>query len=845
MASVHDPAPDPGPAAPPIAGNSAGEGAGASPPGPVPGTPAPPSGDPLLAAVLWLCKHHGVERTPQSLLSGFAIDQRLTPQQAVQVLHEAGFNATLIQRAPSKILSLLLPAVLLLNSGDAAIATRRLAPVSRRGLTLRRRVSGTTRYELVLPGGDNQTIVTSEDELLSEYSGYALVATLRHTEDAAVAGDPDLKDPAHHWLWGTLRKFRPYYRSAMLAAMLSNLLMLVTGFFTSVVYDRVIPNQAFTTLWSLAIGAFVAIGFDLAARQLRSYLIDLAGRKADIALGTILFRHALSLKLEHKPHSAGAFAHHLAMIEVVREFSTSATLSAITDLPFIFVFIAMTWFIAGPLVVVLLLAVPIVLLLSWGVQSVLRRVMSANMRQQADLHGVLVEAVEGLEDVRAAGAQAHFRQRYEEANTQAAMSALRSRSLSSWVNNFSMIMQQLITVIMLVWGVHLIHDGNLSNGALIAAVMFSGRAIAPLNSVVGLASRYQGARAAMRSLDELMALPTEREPGKQYLARPRLDGGLGMREVQFAYPAGPHEHSPQVLKGVSLQIQPGERIAILGKIGSGKSTILRLLGGLYQPTDGLVEVDNIDLRQIDPGDFRAQVGFVSQDPRLFQGTLKENILMGRPHADAGELIDVARLTGLDKMASSHPMGYDLPVGEMGALLSGGQRQLVALARCLVTKPRILLLDEPTSSMDAQAEASFIQHLRTAAGDRTLVLVTHRPALLELVNRVIVVEAGRILADGPKAAVLAALAGKQPPRVGQSPPPQPGPATHAQHPAAPAQPAAGAAAPAATAAAPTDFDPTAIGPAPTPADPAATGSAAGTANPLGTLGGRPVPDLSMS
>lgn len=841
MASDSQPAPDQ-PGEPAFAPAGAAPGAAA-----VPGTPDAPSGDPLLAAVLWLCKHHGVERTPQSLLSGFAIDQRLSPQQAVQVLQEAGFNATLIERAPSKILSLLLPAVLLLNSGDAAIVTRRLAPVSRRGLTLKRRVSGTTRYELVLPGADSQTIVTSEDELLSEYSGYALVATPRHTDDAAT-NDPDLKDPAHHWLWGTLRKFRPYYRSAMLAAMLSNLLMLVTGFFTSVVYDRVIPNQAFTTLWSLAIGAFVAIGFDLAARQLRSYLIDLAGRKADIALGTILFRHALSLKLEHKPASAGAFAHHLAMIEVVREFSTSATLSAITDLPFIFVFIAMTWFIAGPLVVVLLVAVPVVLLLSWGVQSVLRRVMSANMRQQADLHGVLVEAVEGLEDVRAAGAQAHFRQRYEEANTQAAMSALKSRSLSSWVNNFSMIMQQLITVIMLVWGVHLIHDGNLSNGALIAAVMFSGRAIAPLNSVVGLASRYQGARAAMRSLDELMALPTEREPGKQYLARPKLDGGLGMREVQFAYPAGPHEHSPQVLKGVSLQIQPGERIAILGKIGSGKSTILRLLGGLYQPTDGLVEVDNIDLRQIDPGDFRAQVGFVSQDPRLFQGTLKENILMGRPHADAGELIDVARLTGLDKMASAHPMGYDLPVGEMGALLSGGQRQLVALARCLVTKPRILLLDEPTSSMDAQAEASFIQHLRTAAGDRTLIVVTHRPALLDLVGRVIVVENGRILADGPKAAVLAALAGKQPPRVGQSPPPQ-GPATHATHPAAPAQPAAAQAAAApvapAAAAAPTDFDPTAIGPAPAPGDPAATGSAAGTANPLGTLGGRPVPDLSMS
>jgi len=400
--------------------------------------------------------------------------------------------------------------------------------------------------------------------------------------------------------------------------------------------------------------------------------------------------------------------------------------------------------------------------LSLGVQRMLRRSMRANMAQHADLQGLLVEAMEGMEDVRAAGAAGYFSRRYESANAAAAASALRSRAIASVVSNFSMIVQPLVTVAMLIWGVVLIQDGRISAGSLIGAVMFAGRAVAPLTSVVALAGRYQGARAALMTLNDLMAMPTERVPGKQYLSRPHIDGQLGLHDVTFAYPKGKQEHAPMVLKGINLNIQAGERVAILGKIGSGKSTILRLLAGLYQPTDGFVDVDGIDLRQIDPADFRRHIGFVSQEPRLFYGTLKENVFLGRPNADVGHFLEVARQTGLDKLAASHPLGYDLPVGEMGALLSGGQRQLVALARCLVTRSQVLLMDEPTSSMDAQSEASFIHHLRSAVHGQTLVIVTHRPALLDVVDRIIVVDGGRILADGPKAKVLAALAGRPQP-----------------------------------------------------------------------------------
>ena len=326
--------------------------------------------------------------------------------------------------------------------------------------------------------------------------------------------------------------------------------------------------------------------------------------------------------------------------------------------------------------------------------------------------------------------------------------------------NLTGVAQQAVTVVMLVWGVYLIDDKTITGGALIGAVMFASRALAPLTSVVMLTTRFQGARAAMAALDKVMSQPVERENGKAYVPRRELTGAIGLHEVSFSYPHSGAGEAPLVLKGVTLRFAPGERVAILGRIGSGKSTVLRLLAGLYQPGQGHVDVDGVDLRQIDPADYRTKVGFVSQDPRLFHGTLRENVLLDRPAADPGRLVEAAQLTGLDRVAASHPMGWDLPVGQGGTLLSGGQRQLVALTRCLVTRPQILLMDEPTSSMDAQSEVAFLRQLKAAAGRCTLIVVTHRPAVLELVNRIVVVDAGRLVLDGPKDQVLAALAGQR-------------------------------------------------------------------------------------
>lgn len=719
----------------------------------------PPGGslddDALAHAISWLTRHHGRERTPESLLASMPLQGRVGPDQAIRALREAGYSAGLVQRPVAELHELLLPAVLLLKEGDACVVVAR-------------RADG--RYDIVMPGREHTACTASEAELQAEYTGLALVCTPQVAANRpGSAALPTLaRSRGSHWLWGTMARFVPYYRGALLAALLSNLLMLVTGLATSVIYDKVIPHQAYVTLWSLAAASGMALAFDMMARQLRAYLIDMAGRKADLIVGAMLFRQTLALRMEHRPASAGAYTYTLAQMEMMREFFASATLSAVSDLPFILIFVAMVFAVGGPLGWVLVVGIPLLVLAAALIQGSLRRAMATNMQQQADLHGVLVEAVDGLEDLKAAGAQGRFVRRYEEATAAASTAMLKSRSVTAWTMNLSAIAQQLVTMVMLVWGVYLIDQKIITGGALIGAVMFASRAVAPLSSITSLATRYQGARAAMRALDMVMNKPIDRDAHKAYVPKRELTGRIGLVDIGFAYPvpasvpgATGGGEGPRVLKGLTLRFEPGERVAILGRIGSGKSTVLRLMAGLYLPTEGHVEVDGLDLRQIDPADYRARVGFVAQDPRLFNGTLRDNVLLDRSSADPAHLGDVARLTGLDRLISAHPQGWELPVGESGALLSGGQRQLVALARCLVTHPKILLMDEPTSSMDAQSEVAFLRQLKEASGDCTLVMVTHRPAVLELVNRVLVVDGGRLVMDGPKDQVLAALSGARP------------------------------------------------------------------------------------
>lgn len=700
--------------------------------------------DSLLESALWMCKHQGVPRSAESLCAGLSKGILLTPSQALTALGHAGLSGGLVRRRAHEFSAHLMPIILLRKDKGAAIL-----------LGTRRDAEGKLLYQLILPEmGNEASVEVSHQELSEWYSEHAILVKPNARVDTR-AGD-ETPQSKGHWLFATLWRYRRYYRSAAIAAVMVNVLGLASIFFTMNVYDRVVPNQAYVTLWSLAIGVAVAMGFEAVSRYLRAHLLDVAGKKADLVLGSRLFRQALSIRMENKPASPGAFANQLREFESVRDFFTSATLAALSDLPFVLLFIGVIFVIGGPLGWISLLMVPCILLISIAIQWPLARTMRENLRESSLKQGVLLESVEGLETLKAVGGEGYMTRRWEAFSAAAASTSMKSRQLSSSALNLVTLLQQLQTIVLVVVGVYLIGAGQLSQGALIGTVMLAGRATAPLTQVAGLAVRFQQAKAALSTLNRLMSMPVDREVDKQYLHQPTLQGALEMKNVKFSYPSPPDKPSPAVLDNINVSIEPGERVAILGKIGSGKSTLLRVMGRLYQPSSGQILLGKLDVAQIDPADWRGTVGYVGQESRLFYGSLRENVMIGRPDASADELLRVLELTGLDHVAKKHPMGINLPIGEMGEGLSGGQRQLVSLARTLLAKPSVLLMDEPTSAMDAQTEAVFMSHLVRATVGQTMILVTHRTSLLSLVDRILVVDEGRIVADGPKDKVIAAL-----------------------------------------------------------------------------------------
>jgi len=698
--------------------------------------------DALFHCLAWVARHHGDERSVTSWRQGVPRDAQAVPAQAViRAAQGAGYVATLVRRPVADLPGYVLPAIVLLHDQQACVVMARhdddtvdvAMPESAEGL---------------LP------VQMSLDELAQLTNGYALLVK------PPVRGD-DRAGPAaaanpQHWFWGVLWNFRGYYANIALSALMINVLVLAGVFFTMNVYDRVVPTQAYPTLWTLAIGTGLAMLFEFATRQMRSHLVDVAGKKIDLILGARLFQQTLAVRLEHRPASSGSFANQLREFESLREFTTSATVAALTDLPFVLLFLAVIVAIGGPLAWVPGLVLPLIILVGLAIQWPLARHMRENLREASLKQGLLVEALEGVETIKALNGQYRLQKSWEDYSAVAAQSSMKSRMLSSLALNVVSFVQQIETVILVVWGVYLIHEGAMSQGALIAVVMLARQLVSPLAQVVGLAVRFQQAKASMESLSRLMARPTDRDPAQRSVARSRMEGSLRTEALKFTYP----DQKLPSLDGIDLKLVPGERVAILGRIGSGKSTLLRLLSGLYLPTSGSVYADGIDLRQMDAADVHHNIGLVTQDCTLFYGTLRDNLTLGAPHASSDRVLEACRISGLDRMVARHPQGLDMLIGEGGAGLSGGQRQQVALARALLVDPPVLLMDEPSSAMDAQSESAFVQQLKSVMPGRTLVIATHRLSLLELVDRVIVLEQGRVMADGPKKQLLQVLTGGQ-------------------------------------------------------------------------------------
>ncbi|WP_192958279.1 type I secretion system permease/ATPase [Serratia fonticola] len=608
-----------------------------------------------------------------------------------------------------------------------------------------------TKCRIISPEMGGQPIDISVDEFKRYYPGeLLLIRPKSHMDHRA---DDLITVKNGHWFWSTLWGFKRYIFEAVALSVIINILALAMSIFTMTVYNRVLPNQTYVTLWTLAIGVSIALFFELAARLARAWVTDRTGKKIDLILGSKIFRHVLQGKMENRAQSSGAFGNIMQSFESVRDLTTSAALTTVADLPFVVLFLVVIYLVAGPLVwcviLILLVIVSMVLLM----QIPLKRHSEESMKIGSNRYGLVIETLDNLETIKALRAENLVAGKHDTASVQLSAVSMKSRFLTTIGASSIQIVQQFGTVILLVWGSYLVGDGAISMGGIIATMTLMGRAISPIATLAALGLRIQQAKTSLGILDKLMKTTTEREPEKVYVQLPQgSQCDIICTNVSFTY----KKDLPAVIEHLDMQLKQGERVAILGKMGSGKSSLLRLLVGLYQNTSGSITFSGVDMRQIEISELRSRVALVNQETRLMFGSLRDNLLMGAPYVGDEELMKVASMTGVSEIVARHPMGFGMPVGERGETLSGGQKQAIALARALLTQPDVLLLDEPTSGMDMYSERTVLQALEPAMEGRTVVIVTHRPAILKYVDRVIVMDEGIKVADGPKEEIVRLL-----------------------------------------------------------------------------------------
>ncbi|MCT9000026.1 type I secretion system permease/ATPase [Chelativorans intermedius] len=697
----------------------------------------------LVDALLVLCSLHNRSATRGELTAGLPLeDGRLTLDVLPRAAARAGLDVKVRRRSLSSIEARFLPVAVFLSDGSVVIYKERDGENCR----------------IVHPDMAEQEETVPLSQLSARHAGLVAFATplLRNDGRAAAVSE----EPEGHWFWSELARYKWDFAEVGFAAALANTLAVFSSLFALQVYDRVVPNLAYATLWVLAIGVLIAIAIEAVVRITRAYLMDTVGRNLDQRLSARIFEQALGIRLEAQPASVGVFSSQVREMDAVREFFTSTTIGTLSDLPFVFMFLIIIWLIGGSVVWVLIAAIPFIIVPGLLAQWPLARLSRRQLREGAVRSGLLIEALASSETVKALQGESRFQHHWEEQTRFLSGNGVEMRRLSAVLTFSATAVQQAAYVMVLVVGVYQIAAGEMTLGSLLACSILSSRTLAPLTRLSGIFARWQHMRASLKNLEAVMRAPVDRPAGRRFVHRPRLNGAYEAEELSFRY----DRDGEPIVRIASLSLAAGSATALLGANGSGKSTLLKLLSGLYHPSQGRLLLDGTDMRQIDPADIRKAVGYLPQDVRLFFGTVRENLLLGLDNREDEELIEALKFAGADSLVRDHPLGLDRKLGEGGTGMSGGQRQSMGLARLWLRDPRIVLLDEPTAAMDHALEMRVIENLRGWLAERTLVVATHRQPILTLVNRAVVMKGGRPVADGSVEGVLAALSSNEPARA---------------------------------------------------------------------------------